>query len=185
VTTAERFELYVVKIPFSECWHWIGALNQGYGQFSIKGRGHRAHRVAYERWVGPILPGLTLDHKCRNRACVRPDHLEPVDNTTNVLRGLGRTAVNAAKTHCIHGHAFTPENTLPAGTRKGRSCRTCKRASEARRPWRQRDYRKLPLCHGFIDDGFGRCALPVRRKYEILRTMPACGQPRSAHEPAR
>lgn len=107
------------------CWEWTGRLNtNGYGQTRVGDRRPHAHRVAYELVVGPIPTGLQLDHLCRNRACVRPDHLEPVTQTENVRRGVGFSGLNARKTHCIHGHEFTQENTriLVDG---GRRCRTC------------------------------------------------------------
>lgn len=70
------------------CWFWTGWLNKkGYGQFDIPGWKPRAHRLAYELMVGRILDGLQLDHLCRNRRCVRPDHLEPVTNRENSRRG--------------------------------------------------------------------------------------------------
>lgn len=74
-----------------ECWLWTGALNDsGYGVILIDD--HRtlmyAHRVIYERFVGPIPAGMTLDHLCRTRHCVNPTHVEPVTNAENVRRGV-------------------------------------------------------------------------------------------------
>jgi hypothetical protein len=90
-----------------------------------------AHRLFYEQLVGPIPDGLQLDHLCRVRHCVNPDHLEPVTQTANVLRGIGPTAVNAGKTHCVHGHPFTPDNTY-INKQGNRHCRACaiRRAAE-------------------------------------------------------
>ncbi|NED52837.1 HNH endonuclease, partial [Micromonospora aurantiaca] len=65
------------------------------------------------------------DHLCRNRACVNVTHLEIVTNRINILRGETLQAANAAKTHCIRGHEFTPENTYVKNG--GRDCRTCAR----------------------------------------------------------
>lgn len=91
------------------CWLWIGGLDAyGYGQFD---RHDKAHRVAYEMLVGPIPEGLVIDHLCRVRRCVNPEHMEPVTHGENNLRGIGPAAVHAAQTHCIRGHEFTPENT--------------------------------------------------------------------------
>lgn len=96
-----------------ECWLWTGAIDKaGYGRI---GRGSYevlyAHRVAWELAVGPIPEGMHIDHLCRVRNCVNPDHLEVVTNRENALRGLAPTAQNAAKTHCLNGHEFVPENT--------------------------------------------------------------------------
>lgn len=90
----------------------------GYGQTWDGQKVLLAHRVAYELAVGPIPEGLHIDHLCRNRACVNPKHLEPVTCLENVRRGA------AVKTHCPHGHEYTPENSYhhPAG---GRICRIC------------------------------------------------------------
>ena len=135
VAEAERFWPKVDPDPNGGCWEWTASKLRGYGQFGTyrdgRAQTHRAHRFAYELLVGPIPDGLTLDHLCRNRGCVYPGHLEPATNAENVLRGEGPTAVHARKTHCIHGHEFTPENTyLWRGQRK---CRACLRIRDARR----------------------------------------------------
>lgn len=91
-----------------------------------------AHRVFYEHHVGPIPLGLTIDHLCKVTRCVNPDHLEPVTQRVNTLRGDGPSAVNARKTHCPHGHEYTPDNTYvrKAG---GRICKTCSQQRYAQR----------------------------------------------------
>lgn len=109
------------------CWLWMGSKNQsGYGRLRRGGHVGKiilAHRYAYSALIGPIPDGLVLDHICRVRHCVNPAHLQAVPDRVNVARGIGPTAVNARKTHCKHGHAFTAENT---GIRHdGRYCKTC------------------------------------------------------------
>lgn len=118
------------------CWIWQLGKNQGYGQLTVAGVAYRAHRYFYEQRYGPIPEGFTLDHVCRNRACVNPDHLEPVPNKVNVLRGTGITAINARKPACIHGHPFDETNTYvtPQGARQCKTCnRERQRAYEMRR----------------------------------------------------
>lgn len=72
------------------CWYWTkGVQGGGYGEFHWPSRRTRiVHRIAYELLVGPIPKGLVLDHLCRTRRCVNPDHLEPVTIAENVRRGF-------------------------------------------------------------------------------------------------
>lgn len=114
-----------------DCWPWLGVRTyNGYGRFKLTARKSpvRAHRLAYEEMVGPIPEGLVIDHLCRNRLCVNPDHLEPVTNRENLLRGEGIAAINAAKTHCVKGHPFDEVNTYIEPSNGKRKCRTCRRA---------------------------------------------------------
>lgn len=134
---AERLGHYTLINPETGCHEWSGCKSRGgYGQIRAAGRTAKAHRVAWELANGPIPPGLQLDHLCRNRACVNPAHLEPVTQRENVVRGIGPTAVNAAKTHCPRGHALSGDNLAAHEIKLGyRKCRACKlaqnRASKA------------------------------------------------------
>lgn len=131
-----RFWSYVeIDVQEDGCWEWTGATVSGYGVLLVEDRTVFMPRWAYERFVGPIAEGLEPDHLCRVRACVRPDHLEPVTHRVNVLRGVSFAAENARKTHCIRGHEFTPENTYPNG--RGRGCLACKKWRDANRPRRK------------------------------------------------
>lgn len=125
-TTEERFWAKVDKNGPGGCWLWTAGTSKGYGQF-LNG----AHRVSYEMLVGPIPEGLHIDHLCRVRACVNPDHLEPVTRKENILRGVGAPAVNARKTHCSQGHPYNDENTYAYtyanGKESRRDCRACQR----------------------------------------------------------
>ena len=136
VTDEQRFLRFVD--PSGGCWEWRGArMSDGYASFQANGKTTLGHRWSYQNWIGPIPDGLTLDHLCRNRGCVNPAHLEPVSSRENVLRSpTAPPAVNARKTHCIHGHEFTFENTYMHKGRRG--CRVCR--SDADR--RHREQRK-------------------------------------------
>lgn len=124
----QRFWARVEITP--TCWLWRGGRNcYGYARLTLPDKTQIfAHRYAYESLVGPIPDGLELDHVkdrgCTNRHCVNPAHLEPVTHKENNRRSESPSAKNARATHCMHGHAFTPENTHITKT-GGRSCRAC------------------------------------------------------------
>jgi hypothetical protein len=109
---------------------WIPALKpgrKGYVRCKVGGRATFVHRLAYEIAKGEIAGGMTIDHLCRNPSCFNPDHLEQVTVAENIRRGT-QGLYQRLKTHCPHGHAYSPENTYvaPCGDRL---CRTCQRAN--------------------------------------------------------
>lgn len=121
------------------CWLWTGFIDKpGYGHFRVgtkyapcDGRPVKyVHRWLYETLRGPISPDLDLDHLCRVRHCVNPDHLEPVTHKENVLRGASFAAENAKQTHCKWGHP------LPERGGKRRHCTPC--TSESVRRFRRK-----------------------------------------------
>ena len=78
-----------IELSGDGCWLWTKSIDYGgYGRIGQRGVNARAHRVSYEHFVGPIPDGLSLDHLCRNRRCVNPDHLEPVTGSENTRRGI-------------------------------------------------------------------------------------------------
>lgn len=115
-----------------DCWLWRGPVtSHGYGWLNLGGRGHIAHRWVWEHLVGPIPDGLQIDHLCRVRHCVKPDHLEPVTTAENVRRGFGTSGKHGRQTKCLRGHPLTEDNVY-VRPRGGRECRICKRLRKRR-----------------------------------------------------
>ena len=118
------------------CWVWIGAKDvYGYGSLKIDGKQKKAHRVLYKLHKGDLKDELTIDHLCRNRACVNPEHLEAVTLEENKRRGNSPAALNARKTHCPKGHPYSKENTKTYVRWYGisRHCLTCNKERDQSR----------------------------------------------------
>lgn len=130
--TERQWKHFWSKVRLTEsCWLYEGHVaKDGYGRFNPWRPGGSkspllAHRLAYENLVGDVPDGLQLDHLCRVRNCVNPEHLEPVTSRVNTQRGM------AAMTHCRNGHEINDKNTF--FTSDGyRGCRVCQR------DWRRR-----------------------------------------------
>jgi hypothetical protein len=124
------------------CWVFPGATAKGYGRVGTYDQGvqrvYQAHRVVYMHLVDADLdPALVLDHLCKERRCVNPEHLEPVTPTVNTERAVEvRNKANAEKTHCPRGHPYTRQNTYTPKGKTGRYCRECGRI--ATRKWRDK-----------------------------------------------
>lgn len=124
---AELMDRLFAKVDASgDCWEWTAfRTDDGYGRFQLANRANRpAHRVVYELLVGPIPAGLQLDHLCRNRGCVKPDHLEPVTKLVNGRRGFGPTARHGRSTTCPRGHLYDALRKNGRGT-IARRCTQC------------------------------------------------------------
>lgn len=135
----DRFWQNVQKTE--SCWIWTAStMRGGYGQISEGGRAKRknlkAHRWSYEQANGPIPKGLVIDHLCRVRLCVRPDHMEAVTSAVNCYRGKSPASDNALKIQCLRGHEFDDLNTRYSISKTGeirRVCRECMRIRDRKR----------------------------------------------------
>ena len=135
-----RFDARHIPEPMSGCWLWTAGLNaSGYGQMNTMKRESSAlaHRIAYEHFISPIPPGLDIDHRCRVRCCVNPQHMDLVTRGENVARGLQGQRMRTA---CTRGHTYEAGSfwLVRHGTRNGntymsRVCIACNKAYKARR----------------------------------------------------
>lgn len=137
----ERLEALSIPEPNSGCWLWLGHLKDNdYGTLAVKidgiWRTQLAHRVSYETSRGPIPDGMDLDHKCRNRSCINPDHLEPVTRSENLRRSPLMGFSMGRKVRCPKGHPYSGTN-----NRGQRICKVCMAAAQARSRKRKNDVR--------------------------------------------
>lgn len=131
----------------SGCWLYRGHVSsKGYGKVRVRrlSREHliSAHRVAYEYLRGPIPEGLELDHLCRVRHCINPEHLEPVTHSVNVRRGISPWGEMGRRPVCPKGHELAGRNLYlkPVKHFYKRQCRTCR--AESRAKWRAKTGRR-------------------------------------------
>lgn len=114
----------------ADCWLWQGSVTHGgYAKVSVSRKEWRlGHRIVWQEMVGPIPEHLVIDHLCRVRNCLNPDHMELVTPGENVRRGRNQYF---KKSHCANGHEFTLENTYIRQNKPNwRYCRTCNRIAQ-------------------------------------------------------
>ena len=130
-----RFKTLCGEIFNDKCVEWPKCkTKKGYGIYQVGGRPRLAHRVSYLIFKGDLDNKLIIDHICRNRSCINPDHLRQVTHRENNLNnGAANYVVNGVKTRCIHGHEFTYANTyIRKGLKNGRESRVCKKCNTQR-----------------------------------------------------
>ncbi len=120
-----------------QCWNWLGAVSRyGYGVFSLQGKSIGAHCFAYELLIDGIPDGYDVHHRCNNRLCVNPDHLEALSRRDHIHRGDSPSARNARKTQCPLGHPYDATNTIWKRRTNGqrfRVCRICDNSAQRHR----------------------------------------------------
>jgi len=122
----QRFQKFIELGLLTGCWLWKGAQNgTGYGFFSIDGKATYAHRLSFTHWNGDIPKAIEIDHLCRTRNCVNPQHLETVTPYENFRRGQNIANLNLYKKNCKQGHKLSGDN-LIVTKNNFRVCRTCK-----------------------------------------------------------
>lgn len=133
-----RIRCHVEIDPNTGCWNWMGAIMGGYGSVAIgDGKSIGAHRLTYFLKTGVMSTrDNELHHRCENKRCCNANHVELLTRDVHVHRSP-RTVnfINKNKTHCVHGHEFTKENTkieIDTRKRKSRMRRRCKQCLENR-----------------------------------------------------
>ena len=121
-TLTEACFAHVEKTDY--CWNWTGWTDNGYGRICHQYTRTSAHRFVYELYNGEIPKGLQIDHLCRNRKCVNPEHLELVTCKENIHRGQGHAGIHFRMKRCINNHELIGHNLYitPDGRRQCRQC---------------------------------------------------------------
>lgn len=142
------------------CWNWQGAKHKPpkpYGMTSYRNQKWRTHRLMYTLMVGPIPPGHDVCHSCDNHSCCNPAHLWIGTRKDNMADCVEKARHDSMKrTHCKHGHEYTPENTYwsPPCKARPRPARHCKRCNLIRLRmsggWTREQVESLPITpHGY------------------------------------
>lgn len=139
-THIQRFKSFYKQV--GDCYIWQNYLDKdGYGSFYFMKKARRAHRVSYYFKNGSIPKGMVIDHICRNRACVNPDHLRCVTiKENNLSNSMSVGYLNSIKTHCKYGHP------LDRKYGKQRYCSVCSSEKTKRLRSKWKDEANLILC---------------------------------------
>jgi hypothetical protein len=141
------------------CWTWIGSVGaRDYGRIQLRGALWLVHKLVYELFVGPVPEGCVLHHKCRNKRCCNPAHLQPVTQAENLSLDFlisPRNRPRTLRTWCKNGHELTDGNVRwrTVHGKRWRVCRLCEAAAQARRNERRRLKRAAAAAlHASADD---------------------------------
>lgn len=143
LTREERFLEKVEPEPNTGCWLWTSIVgNNGYGLFHNGEKIVIAHRWSYENFRGPIPGGLEIDHICRVRCCVNPQHLRALTRYENIMRATTNPIVaHANKTHCLRGHELSGDNLYYRPSNGQRVCKACRKIHAKAAKTRSREQR--------------------------------------------
>lgn len=168
--TAEQFDRFIANVePVNGCWEWRGQRSTtGYGRICF-GQWRYAHRLAYEYFIGPIAPGLELDHLCRNPLCANPNHLEPVTHKINMERGAHSKASAAFRPWSADRRAAISRRL----TGIIRSAETRAKVGAASKG-RKLGLKACPRGHAYTEantyrQGTSRSCLTCRREYHVRK----------------
>lgn len=143
LTDAEKARFDSKWVRHGDCHLWQGPLDKdGYGNFFLRSLNRRAHRVAWFDQFGPVGDELVINHTCRNRSCVNPQHLHRATWKENALKDSTSPAyVNSQKKHCKRGHEYDGTYTNKKTGRTQRTCSICEREKKKRlsKKWRSSD----------------------------------------------
>ena len=149
ISLLDRFKEKFKIDSVTGCWNWTASLNHGgYGMIGGSPPEYKdyrpilAHRVAYKLLIGPIPKDCEIDHLCRNRKCVNPQHLEAVSHKVNCLRGNSPPAIRSRQTHCAKGHPLVGLNLYIHPNTGYRKCRICGRDRDRIR-WPDRKAKRI------------------------------------------
>lgn len=126
VSEIDRFWKYAMPEPNSGCWLWVGKqYRNGYGAMFFRGTTVPAHRASWQLFCGAIPEEMEIDHRCKNRPCVNPEHLRLATKAENLANR------HLLKSHCRNGHPFTADNCYFENDGNTRRCKTCRDAARS------------------------------------------------------